>query len=127
MKVRLILLSVFTFFLGFLAAMHAAVNNQYDPFTLNFWFILFLLGLTIIGVSIWNHKTFSLDFNTIKIDQPIQGQTKYDLKQLIEWQETCYNIRGRKRKSLILFFEFDQSLRLTNVDLEREYKLFQII
>jgi hypothetical protein len=89
---------------------------------LNVPFILFLFSLAVIAYTIYSDIDFNITGHVLFVDHRFQGQLKYDLKQLRQWEEIGYPIRGQRRATLVLVFDQERTVELTNKDHKKNYE-----
>src|SRR5258706_2764335 len=95
---------------------------SYQGHALNVPFILFLFSLVVIGYTIYTDIDFNLAGHVLFINHRFHGQQKFDLQQLREWEEISYPIRGQRRRNLILFFDQERIVELSNKDQKERYE-----
>ena len=92
------------------------------PFS--FSLVVFLISFSVTLYYIMADAEFNLSGSFLLVDRPFHGElTKYDLTQLRQWEETSYNIRGQQRRTLLLIFDENSTVELSNRDHEERYEL----
>ena len=117
MVVRLIILSVFTTVMILIEAMNYSVLDSIGITPLLFA----LCGLIGIWQVIWNHIRFQLSHNHLVIQQPFREARSFDLDQLGSWKQFGYNIRGQRRKTLVLFLSGNEKVVIDNSVYQNEF------
>ena len=90
-------------------------------------FSFFCLSSYITWRTIWVHARFKLASDQIVVKQPFRNAFSVDLKQLTNWSEHSYNIRGQRRKTVELFFSENRKIKLTNHDLKDEFESLYLV
>jgi len=115
--VRLSLLAIASLTLLFLSALfHFDLNDR--P---NVPFLFFIISLAAIAYTIWSDTDFNITGHWLIVTRPSQQQ-KFDLKQLRQWEEISYPIRGQRRKKLVLVFDQRLTVELSNTDYKEKYE-----
>jgi hypothetical protein len=93
------------------------------PNQINVPFILFLVSLGIIAFVFWTEVEFNLAGNTLFVRRPFRGQERFDLKNLVQWEELSYPIRGQSRRNLVMFFEREKRVDISNTNSTDQYDI----
>jgi hypothetical protein len=86
-----------------------------------------LFGIcTVIGIygivrAIANHCRFKLVNNILVLESPLKNAYRIDLNTVAEWRELGYNIRGQRRKTIILLFDQKEKVVIDNSEYEIEF------
>ncbi len=80
--------------------------------------------LSVYGIyrAIRDHLRFSLVDDLLILEAFGQRAQMFDLKLLVAWRELSYNIRGQRRKTLVLHFENGSRTSIDNVEYHDEYE-----
>jgi hypothetical protein len=109
MTARLILLGSFTAILIFIAFM-GLMFGEILPFPVSGS----LIGLIAIGYTVWSHVRFKRADHFLVFEQPLRTARAVNLNELESWKELGYNIRGQRRRSLLLFIPGNPRIVIDN-------------
>ena len=115
MIIRLLLVAFFTASMAILTVFQEEVGRKIS-------FVGFSIGLISMLDVMRNYKKVRLDRDRLIVWQLFRGEKSYDLKKIEEWQESSYRIRGKFKKSLILFFSGNKRLIVSNEDHQIEFE-----
>ena len=98
-----------------------------------FWFSsyndfpLFFGGCTLVGIyAIWYSLRYQVRFKLadhfLVFESPLHKARYVDLKALTDWRELGFNIRGQRRKTVILLFKSDEKVVVDNSEYKGEFE-----
>gem|GEM_PF-5822990 len=118
MNTRISILAAVSLFLLFLSAMFSLYANE-----INVLFILFLISLGVIAFTVWTNVEFNLAGKILFVSRTFREQEKFDLEHLLQWEELSYPIRGQRRRNLVMYFDQERTVELSNADFKDQYEV----
>lgn len=118
MVVRLLILIPFTLFVAVMSIIWVNIGNEI-PWAFG--------GLTLIGLYgivrvIADHHRFKLVGHILVIESPLKRARTIDLNTMLQWLELGFNIRGQRRKTVVLFLGNDEKVVVDNSEYAKEFE-----
>jgi hypothetical protein len=87
------------------------------------WFfgICTLVGTYVIARIVINHRRFKLVGDILIFKSFLRRARSIDLSIMTKWRELGFNIRGQRRKTIILLFDKDEKVIVDNSEYEKEF------